>query len=206
LQKKGYHHQLNKQHVLILHQYKGQPWSVTLYHWFIDWSKVNHNTYICNIRHTHLDYIGLYYRILNEILACDYIRSFVGFFSSSFSSIVNLHSPGSDVRPISKSEREREYREAKIKLQLTHVLVKALYRSDFFLLHDHHIKFVFRRHRHHSLLLFHSLLESSMSILVFCFGRCIILLRFLSIYFSSLLFFYIIIILSALSVTTRQHS
>jgi len=128
------------------------------------------------------------------------------FFFSSFSSIVNLHSPGSDVRPISKREREREkeYREAKIKLQLTHVLVKAVYRSDFFLLHDHHIKFVFRRH--HSLLLFHSVLESSMSILVFCFGRCIILLRFLSIYFSSLLFFYIIIILSALSVTARQHS
>jgi hypothetical protein len=83
--KKGYYHQLNKHYVLTLHQYKGQPWSVTPYHWFIYWSKVNHITYIhMHIRLTHLDYIGLYYRILNEILDCDYIRSFVDFFSPFF--------------------------------------------------------------------------------------------------------------------------
>lgn len=47
---------------------------------------------------THLDYIRLYYRILDEILEGDYIRSFVGFFLSI--SIINLHSPGSDGRLI----------------------------------------------------------------------------------------------------------
>ena len=62
-------------------------------------------------RFTHLDYIALYYRLLNEILECDYIRSFVGLFFFVFfffSSIVILHSPGSDGRPIRERERGRK--------------------------------------------------------------------------------------------------
>ncbi len=66
-----------------------------------------------HIRFTHLDYIGLYYRILNEILECNYNRSFVGFsffLLLFFTSIVILHSPANGwCRPI--SEREKENRE-----------------------------------------------------------------------------------------------
>ncbi len=65
-----------------------------------------------DIRLTHLDYISLYYRVLNEILECDYILFFRRVFFLFFSSIVNLHSPGGDGRPIRKREREREYRKA----------------------------------------------------------------------------------------------
>lgn len=42
------------------------------------------------IRFTHLDYIGLYYRILIEILECDYIRSFFSLSLSRYPSFTWL--------------------------------------------------------------------------------------------------------------------
>ncbi len=118
-----------------------------------------------------------------------FVLSQVFFF---FSSIVNLHSPGSDGRPIRAREREREmreYREAKIKLQLTHVPRRPCI-ARIFSLHDHHIKFVFRRH--HSLLLsiLYYYVESSMSILVFLLWSMHNTPSFLPIRFFSRLFFF----------------
>jgi hypothetical protein len=79
--KKGYHHQLNKQHVLTLYQYEKVNSGLLRYTMdsFIDRKSITIVIYT-HIRLIHLDYIGLYYRILNEILECDYIRSFIGFF------------------------------------------------------------------------------------------------------------------------------
>ena len=63
-----------------------------------------------DIRLTQLNYIALYYPILNEIVECDYVSFLRGFFSF-FPSIVNLHSPGDDGRPIRESEREGKEKE-----------------------------------------------------------------------------------------------
>jgi hypothetical protein len=91
---------------------KGQFCFVAPYYWFIYCSKVNHNMYIytyiyiySHIELARLYYIGLHYRILEEKLECNYVRSFVGFFFFFFASHQSMHSSSTFIHLVVMVER-----------------------------------------------------------------------------------------------------